>query len=145
MKYLIVFIFLLTACMTTKPSSLKSHPIKAKSCNIDILFKKPKKKFKKLTLLSARVNFKDGSLDKNTKSLSELKKKACLAGGDALLISPYKKKKAKKGSTIIYFNPLTGLTSVSPSLTGPVPSTAVPIQIKSDLVNLNLAVIKYLK
>ena len=86
MKYLIFTLFL-TGCASTGVTNLKSYPAKSENCNIKVLTQKPYEKFEEIALLNARGGqsvFEGKSVQS---LLPGLKKKACLAGGDAIIIT----------------------------------------------------------
>ena len=80
MKYLIPFTLFLTGCLTAvHTTKLKSYPAKSEKCKIDVFrHKTPDKKFEEIAFLSKSGIFL---------TLPELKKKACLVGGDAIIFS----------------------------------------------------------
>ena len=82
-KYLISLTLFLTGCVSIHTTELKSQPAKSKECKIDVFkHKLPDKKFEEIALLS-----NNGLVADLLRVLPDLKKKACLAGGDAIIFS----------------------------------------------------------
>ena len=90
MKYFVFFTLFLAGCASTNVTRLKSYPAKSENCKIKILTQKPEKTFKEIALLNARGGqsiFEGKSVQS---LLPDLKKNACLAGGDAIIITSSK-------------------------------------------------------
>lgn len=83
MKFLIPFTLFLIGCVSVHTTKLKSHPAKSEQCKIDVFKNKiPDKKFEEIAFLS-----NSGLVVNLFRVLPDLKKKACLAGGDAIIFS----------------------------------------------------------
>ena len=90
MKYFLIFTLFLIGCVSTNVTNLKSYPSKVENCKIEVLTQKPDKKFEEIALLNSRGGqsvFEGKSVNS---LLPNLKKKACLAGGDAIIITSSK-------------------------------------------------------
>ena len=85
MKFLIlsVFVLLLSGCVATSVTQLKSYRPKSENCSIEVFTQKPDRKFEEIALLSGMTGWGTQLM------LSQLKKKACLAGGDAMIITHF--------------------------------------------------------
>ena len=86
MQYLILVLFL-TGCASTSMSKLKHYPSKASNCQIEVLTQKPDKKFEEIALLNARSGQSIFESKTVHSLLPKLKKSACQAGGDAIIIT----------------------------------------------------------
>ena len=86
MRYVIAFLLLLTGCtsISTVELSSKSYPAKPENCTIELITQKPDKKFKELILLDIE------SVNHLPDLMPDIKKRACLAGGDAIIIKSSK-------------------------------------------------------
>lgn len=87
MKCIIFSTLFLTGCVSisTVKLSSKSYPAKSENCVINVITKKPDKKFKELILLEV-----DGG-ENLQDIMPDIKEKACLAGGDAIILNSYEK------------------------------------------------------
>ena len=82
-KFLVSFTLFLTGCISIYTTKLKSYPAKSEQCKIDVFRHKiPDKKFEEIAFLS-----NNGLVVDLLRVLPDLKKKACLAGGDAIIFS----------------------------------------------------------
>ena len=101
MKYIVFSILFVAGCASTSPIQVvkinsKSYPPKSKNCKIDVLTQKPDEAFEKITLLNAKQEINAFiSMFKRPRTnafslLPDIKKKACLAGGDAIIIISFK-------------------------------------------------------
>lgn len=85
-------LLLAVSCASTNVVKLngKSYPAKPENCEIEILSQTPSKKFEEIAMLNAR----GGQSMMEGKSVQDLipdmKKKACLQGGDAIVIKDSK-------------------------------------------------------
>ena len=93
MKYIVFSILFVAGCASTSPIptqvvkiNSKSYPPKSKNCKIDVLTQKPDKAFEKITLLNARGGQSIFEGKSAGSLLPDIKKTACLAGGDAIII-----------------------------------------------------------
>lgn len=93
MKYLIIFALFFTGCVTTNTTTvtkLKSYPAKSENCKMDIFTQKPGKRFKEIALLHVIGGNSEFKLHSVHSLFPDLKKKACLVGGDAIIIINFK-------------------------------------------------------
>ena len=84
---LLILILILTGCATTSVTKLKSYKPKSENCKIEFFSQKPNRDFEEIALLHARGGqsiFEGKSVNS---LLPDLKKKACTAGGDAIIIT----------------------------------------------------------
>ena len=90
MKNIILFLLFITGCtsISTVKLSSKSYPAKSETCTIEVTTQKPDKKFKELLLLEINGSWRKNNLQE---LMPDIKKRACLAGGDAIIINSYKK------------------------------------------------------
>ena len=89
MKYIkFPHLYLLTGCVSisTVKLSSKSYPAKSENCVLEVITQRPDKKFKELILLEV-----DGEGNRLKHLMPDIKKKACLAGGDAIILNSYEK------------------------------------------------------
>ena len=90
MKYLTTAFLFLTGCATTNVTKLKTYKPKPENCKIRIFSQKPERKFEEIALLNARGGQSIFEGKTVNSLLPDLKKKACLAGGDAIIIKSSK-------------------------------------------------------
>lgn len=116
MKYLIsCIITLLFSCASTNIVKLSNHnyPEKNENCNINVFSQQPQNlKYEEIVLLSARSGGNIFSNDSVEGIISELKRKACKYGADAIII-----KDAKEG----------GMNWVGPKTRAEVSATAIKL------------------
>lgn len=122
----------LTGCITSHKLSTKTYPAKPENCKIDILTKKPDRAFEKIVLLKTKKK-------NNYKLQLDMKKKACRAGGDAIIMTS----KKVKDTTAMYLNPLSNTSVIAP--TPSIDEESIPILLQSDIINIQATVIKYMK
>ena len=94
MKYIIFSTLFVAGCASTQAIKIssKSYSAKSENCKIDVLTQKPNKAFEEIALLNAKQEISGFTrpITNAFRLLPDIKKKACLAGGDAIIIISFK-------------------------------------------------------